>query len=191
MEGELPGAAAAASGPALEPFPLVTGETEIGPEPDPAAFGALLQQSSGQRVLHVPRESYFSLVAALKNAGYEMCADLCAVDYLASPNRRLPEGVSPGRFEVVVNLLSLCRAARIRVRVQVGESDPVVDSIFPLYSGTEAMEREAFDLFGIHFRGHPDLTRILMPEDWEGHPLRKDFGIGRVPVRFKEAPGRR
>jgi NADH-quinone oxidoreductase subunit C len=63
--------------------------------------------------------------------------------------------------------------------------------LFSLYPGTEAMEREAFDLFGVLFDGHPDLTRILMPEDWEGHPLRKDYAIGKVPVQFKESPGPR
>jgi NADH-quinone oxidoreductase subunit C len=79
----------------------------------------------------------------------------------------------------------------VRVRVQVPDTDAVVDSLFGLYPGVEAMEREAYDLFGIVFAGHPDMTRILMPEDWEGHPLRKDYGVGRVPVQFKGAPGPR
>ena len=90
-----------------------------------------------------------------------------------------------------MNLLSLSMRQRVRIRVQVPESDPAVDSLFDVYPGTEAMEREAYDLVGIVFNGHPDLTRILMPEDWEGHPLRKDYGVGRVPVQFKEAPGPR
>jgi NADH-quinone oxidoreductase subunit C len=137
------------------------------------------------------RATYKAMVAAFHDAGFELCADLCAVDYLTHPGRSLPEGVAPERFEVVVNLLSLSMRQRVRIRVQVPESDPVVDSIFEIYPGTEAMEREAFDMMGVVFSGHPDLTRILMPEDWEGHPLRKDYGVGRVPVQFKEAPGPR
>jgi NADH-quinone oxidoreductase subunit C len=137
------------------------------------------------------RDTYKRMVAAFRDAGFEMCTDLCAVDYLTHPGRSLPDGVSPERFEVVVNLLSLSKRQRVRVRVQVPESDPVVDSLFEVYAGTEAMEREAYDMMGIVFAGHPDLTRILMPEDWEGHPLRKDYGVGRVPVQFKEAPGPR
>ena len=131
------------------------------------------------------------MVAAFRDAGFEMCADLCAVDYLTHPGRSLPDGVTPERFEVVVNLLSLSMRQRVRIRVQVPESDPVVDSIIDVYPGADAMEREAYDLIGIIFAGHPDMTRILMPEDWEGHPLRKDYGVGRVPVQFKEAPGPR
>lgn len=69
--------------------------------------------------------------------------------------------------------------------MQVPESDPLLASLFDLWPGTEAMEREVFDMFGISFDGHPDLTRILMPEDWDGHPLRKDYSIGRIPVQFK------
>ena len=80
---------------------------------------------------------------------------------------------------------------RVRVRVQVPEGDPTVPSLFGLYPGTEVPEREVFDMFGIAFDGHPDLTRILMPEDWEGHPLRKDYAVGAIPVQFKAAPGPR
>jgi NADH-quinone oxidoreductase subunit C len=137
------------------------------------------------------RDTYHRMVAAFHDAGFELCSDLCAVDYLNHPGRSLPDGVKPERFEVVVNLLSLSMRQRVRIRVQVPESDTTLDTLFDVYPGTEAMEREAFDLMGIVFVGHPDLTRILMPEDWEGHPLRKDFGVGRVPVQFKEAPGPR
>ncbi len=137
------------------------------------------------------RGDYLATVAAYQAAGFELCADLCAVDYLSHPGRALPEGVAPERFEVVVNLLSLSRRLRVRVRVQVPEADPTVPTLTDLYPGADAMEREVFDLMGVVFTGHPDLTRILMPEEWEGHPLRKDYGVGRVPVQFKEAPGPR
>ncbi len=136
-------------------------------------------------------EQYFGLIAAFKAEDFEMCVDLCGVDYLEHLDRPLPEGVSGTRFEIVVNLLSLSKKLRVRVRVQAGNEDPEVPSLFTLYPGTEAMEREAFDLFGVIFTGHPDLTRILMPEDWEGHPLRKDYAVGKVPVQFKDTPGPR
>jgi NADH-quinone oxidoreductase subunit C len=145
----------------------------------------------GQRVLYPGRERYLEVVQALKDDGYAMCVDLCAVDYLLHLERTLPEGVTGERFEVVVGLLSIDRRERVRIRVQVPEADPAVPSLFDLYPGSENMEREAFDMFGIIFSDHPDLTRILMPEDWEGHPLRKDFSVGRVPVQFKDAPGPR
>ena len=79
---------------------------------------------------------------------------------------------------MVVNLLSLSMRQRVRIRVQVPESDPTLDSITDVYPGTDAMEREAYDMLGVVFADHPDMTRILMPEDWEGHPLRKDYGVG-------------
>jgi NADH-quinone oxidoreductase subunit C len=139
----------------------------------------------------VTPENYFELVRSFKDDNYEMCADVCGVDYLEHLDRPLPEGVEGTRFEVVVNLLSLSKRLRVRIRVQAGNNDPRVDSLFTLYPGTEAMEREVFDLFGVLFTNHPDMTRILMPEDWEGHPLRKDYAVGKVPVQFKEAPGPR
>ncbi len=142
-------------------------------------------------VMHLSREDYLQAVAGLRDEGFEMCVDVCAVDYLTHPGRSLPPEVGPERFEVVVNLVSLEHRRRIRIRVQVPESDPTIPSLFDLYPGSEAPEREAFDMHGIRFTGHPDMTRILMPEDWEGYPLRKDYSVGRVPVQFKEAPGPR
>jgi len=153
--------------------------------------GLASSDARGQEVLHLTRDRYLEVATALRESGFEMCADLCTVDYLRHLNRPLPEGVTPERFEIVVNLLSLEHHQRVRLRVQVPESDPVVPTLFNLYPGTENMEREAFDLYGVCFEGHPDHTRILMPEDWEGHPLRKDYSVGRVPVQFKEAPGPR
>jgi NADH-quinone oxidoreductase subunit C len=124
--------------------------------------------------------------------GFNMCVDLTAVDYLTyEADRGLPAGVEPERYEVVVSLLSHAERTRVRLRVQVPAGDPVCPSLFDVHPGTEALEREAFDLFGISFENHPDLTRIQMPEDWEGHPLRKDYGVGRIPVQFKAAPSAR
>lgn len=142
-------------------------------------------------VVFPTREQYIPVAQSLRDGGFEMCADLCAVDYLAHFDRRLPEGTAAERFEVVVNLLSLSQVRRVRLRVQVPAADATLPTLFDLYPGVEAMEREAYDLFGIVFTGHPDMTRILLPEDWEGHPLRKDYGVGRVPVQFKDAPGPR
>jgi NADH-quinone oxidoreductase subunit C len=146
--------------------------------------GVPLSDSRGQRVLHPTREQYVGLLRTLLDETFTMCADLTAVDYLLYMGRPLPAGITAERFELVVNLLSIERRERIRVRVQVPESDPSVHSAFDLYPGSEAMEREVFDMFGITFDDHPDLTRILMPEDWEGHPLRKDDDPSRIPVQF-------
>jgi len=149
------------------------------------------QESPSSIVAFVERARYLDVVDALQGEGFEMVSDLCAVDQLTSRARALPEGVAGERFEVVVSLLSLSRHQRVRLRVQLPESDPHLPTLFDRYPGTEAMEREAFDLVGVIFDQHPDLTRILLPEDWEGHPLRKDFAVGRVPVQFKSAPGPR
>ena len=160
------------------------------PEP-PSRHGCPLSDSRGQVVLHPSRQQYVGVVRALLDEGFEMCVDLTATDYLLFPERSLPAAVTPERFEIVVNLLSLSAKERIRLRVQVPADDPSIDSLFDLHPGTEAMEREVFDMFGITFNDHPDLTRILMPEDWEGFPLRKDYDTGAIPVQFSTDFGAR
>jgi NADH-quinone oxidoreductase subunit C len=98
---------------------------------------------------------------------FEYLADVTAVDwYPAEP-----------RFEVVYSLLSYQRRERIRVKVKLHGGDPYVESVTSLWAGAASFEREVFDLFGIRFQGHPDLRRILLPDNWEGHPLRKDYPV--------------
>ena len=172
--------------------PNAATDEPVAPEPLPVEelHGSPVTRHRGQRAAHVRREDLVETVAALRDEGWLQCLDVTAVDYLAHPQSDLPDGVQPERFEVVVTLISHARRERLRLRVQVPESDAVVPSLFEVHPGTEALEREVFDLFGIAFDGHPDLTRILMPEEWQGHPLRKDYGIGRIPVQFKDAPQR-
>jgi NADH-quinone oxidoreductase subunit C len=161
------------------------------PEPE-LRHGVPVSWSRGQQVLHPSIEQYRAVAVALHDEGFLMCADLTAADYLTfEPDRALPEGVVAERFELVVTLLRFSPTERIRLRVQVPADAAWVPSLFERFPGTDAMEREVFDMFGIGFEGHPDLTRILMPEDWVGHPLRKDFSSGRIPVQFKDAPSAR
>ena len=139
--------------------------------------------SGDQDTALVPMDQLRDFAEAARRAGFEMLVDLTAVDYLRV--RRV-------RFEVVVSLLSLEHNIRLRLRVPVSAGhpgdDPTVPSLVTVYPGANFFEREVFDLFGIIFEGHPDLTRILLPDDWVGHPLRKDFATGAVPVQFKSSP---
>jgi NADH-quinone oxidoreductase subunit C len=150
--------------------------------------GCPVEERLGASVVHCNRDQYLDLCKALRADGYAMPIGVTGVDYLTHPGRDLPSDIHPERFEVVVELLSLEDRKRIRVRCQVPGADPRVPSLYEVWRGTEAHERETYDMFGISFDGHPDPSRILMPEDWEGHPLRKDYDTGHVPVQFKEAP---
>jgi NADH-quinone oxidoreductase subunit C len=167
----------------------VSEDPEAGPQPEepPTRYGVPYSSSRGQDVLHPSREQLVELALSLRDDhGFGMCVDVTAVDYLThDAPRHLPEGVEPERFEVVVGLLSHVHRQRIRLRVQVPADDPVVPTLFDVYPSTEALEREAYDMFGVRFEGHPDMSRILMPEDWEGYPLRKAYPVGTIPVQFK------
>ena len=135
-------------------------------------------RSLGQDVAQVPNEAWAGFAHAVRDAGFEVCVDVTVVDWM----RERPE-----RFEIVANLLSMAHKLRLRMTTTAGRVDPSVASLVPIWPGVNFAEREAYDMFGVTFEGHPDLTRILMPDDWEGHPLRKDFGVGSVPVQFKES----
>jgi NADH:ubiquinone oxidoreductase subunit C len=152
--------------------------------------GTVFHDSHGQAVVYVERDAWLDVATFLRDEQqFTQCLDVTAVDHLVDAARRVPDGVAAERFEVVANFLSHPRNRRIRAICQVPEHDPKVASLTEPYPGVNFGEREVYDLFGITFEGHPDLTRILMPDDWEGFPLRKDDSPARVPVTFKEDPG--
>tara|TARA_B100000287_G_scaffold123714_2_gene115685 strand:+ start:373 stop:786 length:414 start_codon:yes stop_codon:yes gene_type:complete len=131
------------------------------------------------KTINVDINQYYETIESLKKDGYEMMVDLTAVDWY---RKREP------RFQVVVNLLSVSKNLRVIINVNVPDDDLKIPSICEIYPGANFYEREVFDMFGIEFENHPELTRILMPDDWAGNPLRKDYGSGRIPVQFKNAP---
>ncbi len=139
---------------------------------------AIWDTSHGQDVVRVPREQWREFAEAAKDAGYEMCVDVTAVDWMRA---------RPERFEVVASLVSMSYRTRLRMVTTAPREGPEVPSLAPVWPGVSFGEREVFDMFGIRFEGHPDLTRILMPDDWEGYPLRKDDAVGMVPVQFKRS----
>jgi len=161
-------------------------EVDAAPEPE-RRHGAIVTEQLGDTVLHCDADGYLELATALRDEGFTQLTDLTAVDYLTHPGRHVPAPLIAERFEVVAAVRNHRTRERIRIRVQVAADEPVVASLFDLWPGSEALEREVFDMYGIHFEGHPDMTRILMPEEWQGHPLRKDYGIGAIPVQFKAA----
>jgi NADH:ubiquinone oxidoreductase subunit C len=154
--------------------------------------GTVFHESHGQPVVHVDRAVWRELAEFLRHEQrFTQCVDVTAVDHLIDDARSLPPGVGRERFEVVANYLSHPRNRRLRAICQVPVTDPEVASLAPVYPGVNFGEREVFDMFGITFTDHPDHTRILMPDDWVGYPLRKDDAPARVPVTFKEDPGPR
>jgi len=121
----------------------------------------------GELTLTIDKPLIREAVATLLAAGYNAFQDVTAVDWYPS----VP------RFQVVYHACSHRYKEVIRLRVLVDEADPTVDSVCPVWPGANYYEREVFDLFGIRFEGHPNLRRIMMPDEWVGHPLRKDYPV--------------
>jgi NADH-quinone oxidoreductase subunit C len=145
--------------------------------PDHSAVKALAEWKSdglldakldrGELTLTVDKDEIVPALLALRTGGYNFFEDMTAVDWYPS----VP------RFQLSYHMLSHSLNERVRLRAMVDESDPSVGSITAIWPGANYYEREVFDLFGIRFTGHPNLRRILMPDDWKGHPLRKDYPV--------------
>jgi NADH-quinone oxidoreductase subunit C len=121
----------------------------------------------GELTLTIVPEQIRAAAETVKAAGYNFFEDVTADDWFpASP-----------RFQLSYHILSFGMKERIRLRVLLDEAIPAIDSITPIWSGANYYEREVFDLFGIRFDDHPNLRRIMLPEEWQGHPLRKDYPV--------------
>lgn len=144
---------------------------------------AIVSESAerGEAGIVVDPTKWISLAKWLAtDGGFTFLSDLCAVDW---PDHE-------ARFEVVYNLTDIDNSRRLRVKLPVASEPPSAPSVTSIWPTADWHEREAFDMFGIVFDGHPDLRRILMPDEWEGHPLRKDYSMGKVPVEYKHlSPG--
>jgi NADH-quinone oxidoreductase subunit C len=121
----------------------------------------------GELTLTIAAERICGAAAAVKAAGYNLLEDVTAVDWFP---------FSP-RFQVSYHIVSHTYKERIRLRVMLDGNAPAVESITSVWPSSNFYEREVFDLFGIRFEGHPNLRRIMMPDDWQGHPLRKDYPV--------------
>ena len=136
----------------------------------------------GELTLYIKRESIVEVCQTLRDdpkLRFEMCSGVSGVDYLQDPRGR--------RLHAVYHLLSMTYRRRLRLEVSVTAEDPHIPSVTEVYPTANWHERETWDFFGIIFDGHPSLTRIEMPDDWPGHPQRKDYPLGGVPVEYKGA----
>jgi NADH-quinone oxidoreductase subunit C len=162
----------------MTPTPSLLGkEAVLKGLPDHPALKAILKWNStaligakfefAELTLTVDPTAIRAGCVAVKDAGYNFFEDMTAVDWFP---------VSP-RFQLSYHILSHALKERVRLRTLLDEPDPSIDSIVPVWAGANFYEREVFDLFGINFSGHPDLRRILLPDDYKGHPLRKDYPV--------------
>jgi NADH-quinone oxidoreductase subunit C len=137
--------------------------------------------SAGDSWITVAPGDVREALSALKDQGYTLLVFLSCVDHLADSSRSWP-----ARYEVIYQLRNLETREQIRVRAFIDGEPPHIDSVHDLFPPANWDERETYDMFGIVFNGHPEMTRILMPDDWVGYPLRRDYPVGGEPVEFSE-----
>jgi NADH-quinone oxidoreductase subunit C len=148
-------------------------------------YEALIKErglSAGDEWIRVEVQDIPATLTDLVARGFGFLCFLTCVDHLATPVMPPP----PARFELVYELRNMAERRLIRVRASIGDEPPVAPSVSAIFPNANWDEREVYDLFGIEFTGHPDLTRILMPDDWVGHPLRRDYPVGGEPVDFSD-----
>jgi NADH-quinone oxidoreductase subunit C len=138
--------------------------------------------SAGDEWILIDAAKAVEALADLQGCGYTALSFLSCVDHLATPVQPAP----PARFELIYELRNMTERKLLRVRAYVEGDPPVEPSVSGLFPNANWDEREVYDLFGIVFEGHPNLTRILMPEDWVGHPLRRDYPVGGEAVDFSD-----
>jgi len=166
--------AANLSNPGVNVAPAIT---EIDQLKDKHALATLLAWNAGavksarfdrnELSIYVDRAALREAASVLKSAGFNYFCDLTCVDWYPTEPR----------FHLAYHLLSHARKERVRIKVAVTGDDAQVESLMSVWPSVNFFERELFDLFGVRFAGHPDLRRIMMPADWEGHPLRKDYPV--------------
>lgn len=140
-------------------------------------FGVTFKEFRGEAHIFVQPEHIVDVLTWLRDSQkFELLSALTAVDYW-------PQGADP-RFHVIYQMTSITKNLSIQVRVPVAATSPVVPTVTGVFASANLREREVWDMFGIRFDGHPDPRRILMPEDWEGHPLRKDYPLGYEEPQF-------
>src|SRR5580700_7607224 len=157
-----------------DPASALTGtEAVFAALPENAAVKALsaiatdAKYDRAELTITVARENIVAACQAVQAAGYNFLEDVTAVDWYPSEPR----------FQITYHILSFSLKERVRLVVRLDGGDAAIDSITPVWPSANFYEREVFDLFGVHFGGHPNLRRIMMPEDWNGHPLRKDYPV--------------
>ena len=137
--------------------------------------------TAGDAWVTVEPANIHEALSALKDGGFRLLVFLTCVDHLADASRDWP-----ARYEVVYQLRDMETREQLRVRTFIDGDPPHIESAYDLFPPANWDERETYDMFGIVFDNHPDLTRILMPDDWVGHPLRRDYPVGGEPVEFSE-----